>query len=324
MDDANVNLKHKDRLFGFIFGRPENRQWTLELYNSVSGKHYDNPDDIDINTLSEVVYMGMKNDVSFLIGSYVNLYEQQSSINPNMPVRELIYIGSVYSGYITKHRYNQYGKKQIPLPVPKLVTFYNGSDNWDDRILRLSDAFPKDIKDDADIEVRVKVININPGKNDAFLATCKPLYEYSWFVSEIRKNRQNGMKIGKATDKAFDEMPKDFLIRPFILQNRAEVKKMCITEYNEEETMQLFKEEGKEEGIAIGKEEGIAIGKEEGIAIGKEEGIAIGKEVAVLDMFLDGGITKEYAAGRLNKNEDEFDALLKYYVEGKSAKDTSD
>ena len=143
--------------------------------------------------------------------------------------------------------------------------------------------------------MRVKVININPGKNDAFLATCKPLYEYSWFVSEIRNNRQNGMKIGKATDKAFDEMPKDFLIRPFILQNRAEVKKMCITEYNEEETMQLFKEEGLEEGIAIGKEE------------------------AVFDMFLDGGITKEYAAGRLNKSEDEFDALLKDYVEAKKA-----
>lgn len=88
---ATINSKHKDRLFSFLFGNHEHREWTLSLYNAVNGSAYDNPDDIQITTIEDVIYMGMKNDVSFLISDMLNIYEQQSTFNPNMPVRLLMY-----------------------------------------------------------------------------------------------------------------------------------------------------------------------------------------------------------------------------------------
>ena len=123
----------------------------------------------------------------------------------------------------------------------------------DDTILRLSDALEGDIE--PDIEVRVKMININYGKNHELMKACQPLAEYSWLVERIRQNRAT-MDIDMAVDKAIDAMPKDYLIRPFVIGNKAEVKTMCITEYNKVETMQMFKEEGREEGLAEGIEQG--------------------------------------------------------------------
>ena len=88
-----VNNKYSDRLFKFIFGRFENREWTLSLYNAINGSNYTDPDEIEINTIESAVYLSMRNDVSFLIADVMNLYEQQSTFNPNMPMRFLIYAG---------------------------------------------------------------------------------------------------------------------------------------------------------------------------------------------------------------------------------------
>ena len=117
----NVNKEYKDRLFAFIFGREENKRWTLSLYNSINGTSYTDEDDIEITTMSDTVYMGMKNDVSFLISDMLNLYEQQSTYNPNMPVRQLMYLGRQYDKYIKKTKQNIYGSKLMHLPVPKLI-----------------------------------------------------------------------------------------------------------------------------------------------------------------------------------------------------------
>ena len=78
---------YKDRLFKFIFGNPENRQWTLSLYNAINGTDYTNPDDIQFNTIGDAVYMRMKNDISFIVAFEMDLWEHQSSFNPNMPMR---------------------------------------------------------------------------------------------------------------------------------------------------------------------------------------------------------------------------------------------
>ena len=85
-----INVKHKDRLFCFIFGREENKKWTLSLYNAVNQSTHKDPDIIEITTMEDVLYMGMKNDVSFIIANIVSVYEQQSTYNPNMPVREMM------------------------------------------------------------------------------------------------------------------------------------------------------------------------------------------------------------------------------------------
>ena len=248
MGGSQINNEHKDRLFAFIFGNEKNRAWTLNLYNAVNGTDYSNEGDIEINTMRDTVYMGMKNDVSFILGSTVNVYEQQSTFNPNMPVRQLMYTARLYDKYIHAHRLNIYGKKLIQLPVPKLITFYNGTDELEDeKVLLLSSMFPKDVVAmDSDLDVRVRMININYGRSEKLLKSCKPLFEYSWFVSAVRSNK-NRMELAEAVDKAIDNMPSEFAIKSFLEENRTEVRNMCITEYNEEETMQLFREEAREE-----------------------------------------------------------------------------
>lgn len=245
---STVNKKHKDRLFSFLFGSESNKEWTLSLYNAVSGSEYTNPEDILFTTIDDAVYMGMKNDLSFILFQVMNIYEQQSTYNPNMPVRQLMYVGKLYDKYIQRSKLNIYGKKIVPLPIPKLVVFYNGIEEKEDEILKLSDAFETDKGSaESDIEVRVRMININYGKNKGLLKACKPLSEYAWLVEKIRENRAD-MDIEKAVDKAIDDMPKDYEIRLFLVGHRAEVRDMCITEYNEAETMQMIREESREEG----------------------------------------------------------------------------
>ena len=244
------NSQYKDRLFTFLFGTKENRRWTLNLYNAVNGTHYTDPEAIEITTIREIMYLGMHNDVSFLISNEMNLYEQQSTFNPNMPLRMMEYLGHLYEKYIKQKKLNKYGTKLISLPAPKLIVFYNGiTDQPDESILKLSDSFPAGAE--SDVEVQVQMLNINHGRNAELLQVCRPLGEYSWLVERIREYRteiNDGLE--SAVDRAIGDMPNSFEIRPFLEAHRAEVKGMLLEEYNEDEIRNLFKEEGRadEEG----------------------------------------------------------------------------
>jgi len=252
---TRINKEYKDRLFRFLFGSESNKDWTLSLYNAVNGTKYTEPEEIQFTTIEDAVYMGMKNDLSFTLFYVMNIYEQQSSYNPNMPVRQLMYAGRLYDKYIQVRRLNIYGRRIVRLPLPKLVAFYNGPEGEKDQILRLRDAFdPEEKEMKPDIEVKVRMININHGKNPELMEKCRPLWEYAWLVEEIRKSRKEGLEIEEAVDKAIDEMPADYIIRTFLIGNRAEVKDMCITEYKEAETMEMFREEGRKEGREEGED----------------------------------------------------------------------
>ena len=247
---ATDNAQYKDRLFNFLFGSEENKAWTLSLYNAVNGSHYTDPSMIKITTIREVMYLGMHNDVSFLISNEMNLYEQQSTYNPNMPVRLLQYAGNLYERYFKENSLNKYGGRLLQLPVPKLVVFYNGKkEQPDEMILKLSDSFPEG--SDADIEVKVRMLNVNVGRNTLLLDACKPLGEYSWLVDEIRRNNTTNDEDGmsSAVDRAITDMPDSFVIKSFLELHRTEVKGMLLTEYNEAEAMELFREEGRAEGV---------------------------------------------------------------------------
>ena len=254
-----INREYKDRLFNFIFGREENKAWTLNLYNAVNGTSYADPELISINTIREVLYLGMHNDVSFLIAGEINLFEQQSSYNPNMPLRLLQYLGNLFEKYITERDLNKYGSTLITLPVPKLVVFYNGEkDQPDETVLRLSDAFPEGAE--ADVEVVVKMINVNQGRSPNVMENCQPLKEYAWLMQKIREkikvNQGNGVDkdliVMKAVDQAIEEMSKDYLLKLFLDAHRAEVQGMLLTEYNEAEAMKLFEMDGVRKGRAEG------------------------------------------------------------------------
>ena len=247
---AEDHPQYKDRLFNFIFGSEENKAWTLSLYNAINGSNYTDPDAIEIATIRGIMYLGMQNDVAFFITEEVNLFEHQSTYNPNMPLRLMQYAGNLYEKYIIERKLNKYGKKLIRLPAPKLVVFYNGTDEQEDEtILKLSDSFPEGA--DFDIEVKVRMLNVNYGRNRKLLEACKPLGEYAWIVQEVRKNKIRE-DLDSAIDRAITDMPGDFVIKPFLMEHRAEVKGMLFTEYKESEVMEMFKEEGRAEGEARG------------------------------------------------------------------------
>lgn len=243
-NEKGMNRQYRDRLFKFIFGNPEHKEWTLSLYNAINGTNYTNPNDIQLTTIEDAVYMGMKNDVSFLITETMSFWEQQSTFNPNLPMRILIYAGMVYAKYVeTSDNYYIYSSKQQKAPVPKCICFYNGADEKEDRtILKLSDSFPEG--SDPDIEVKVTMININYGHNKELMEACQSLKDYSWLVDKIRSNKQTMSSLEDAVDAALTDMPDDSVIKSFLLENQAEVKRMCITEYNEEKVFAQQREEG--------------------------------------------------------------------------------
>lgn len=245
--NVTVNTEHKDRLFNFIFGREENRSWTLSLYNAVNGSDHEDESLIEFNTLEDVMYLSMKNDTSFLIGNIMSVYEHQSTFNPNMPLRLLGYVGRLYSGYISRNKLNKYGERLIMLPTPKLVVFYNGpKEQADETILRLSNSFDENHRYVADIEVKVRMLNVNHGRNKGLMDKCKPLAEYAWFIEEIRKNRKEH-DIEVSVKKAINLMPDSYIIKNFLIGHMKEVEGMLDTEYNEAEVKELFKEEGRAE-----------------------------------------------------------------------------
>ena len=168
-------------------------------------------------------------------------------------------------------------------------------------ILELASAFPEN--SDPDISVRVHMLNINYGRNEKLLNACAPLHDYAFLIHRIRIHQKKGMEIGDAVDLAVDELSDDSVIKPFLMKNRAEVKRMCITEYDEVKTMNMFREEGREEGYNEGREDGYNSGKEDG----REEG----QLQTLVSLAEKRYITIEHAAEEAGMKVEEFLAKMK-------------
>ena len=158
-----------------------------------------------------------------------------------MPMWFLRYGTHLYEKFIATPDYYEYSSTLQPIPTPKCVCFYNGTkEEPEKKILSLSDAY----EGDGDIEVRVMMLNVNYGKNQKLMDACEPLKEYAWLVDAVRRHQKEKMDLDAAVDAAVDEMPGEFVIREFIVANRAEVKTMLLTEYNEEKIMEKERLEG--------------------------------------------------------------------------------
>lgn len=242
-----VNQKHKDRLFRFAF---QDKKDLLSLYNAVNGTDYQNPDDLVITTLEDALFLGIKNDLSFIIGATLNLYEHQSTWNANMPLRGLIYFSSLYQEYVEQHGYNLYGSQQIELPFPQYLVFYNGSRKEPDQMeLSLSDAFQKTEKELVPgVDCRVKILNINQGHNQEIMAKCQRLWEYAEFIGQVRKNLKTGMDINEAVNTAMDDCQKCGILADLLSRCRTEVLHMLLTEYDEKATMDYIRRESEQIG----------------------------------------------------------------------------
>lgn len=137
-DKASENRKHKDRLFRLVF---QEKRYQLELYNALNGTDYTDSEVLEETTLEDAIFLGVKNDLSFIIGMSLNMYEHQSSKNLNMPLRGLIYFSQAYQAYVRSNGYNLYAESQIPLPFPNYIVFYNGmKDMVDEEEMLLPEA----------------------------------------------------------------------------------------------------------------------------------------------------------------------------------------
>lgn len=245
-----VNKKYKDTVFRALF---KDRERLLGLYNAVSGRNYADPEKLEIITLENAVYMGMKNDLAFLVDLNLYLYEHQSTVNRNMPLRFLQYLSAEYEKLIEGK--NLYRDRLVQIPTPHFIVFYNGRGSCPERReLRLSDAFLTK-EEEPELELLVKVLNINSGYNEGLKEQCRTLREYMQYVEKVRSYAES-MTIEEAVDKAVEECIRQNILKKFLLQNKAEVKKMSIYEYDEEEVRQLWKEDAYEDGKIAGKIEG--------------------------------------------------------------------
>lgn len=244
----HVNRKYKDRLFCALFS--EDKQALLQLYNALHGTAYTDPGQLTVVTLDNIIYMKMVNDLAFVIAGVLNLYEHQSTYNPNMPLRFLLYIAEEYDKIIHRQDVDIYGSKLVMLPTPQCVVFYNGGrETEDEEVLRLSDAFQnKDIP--SDLELTVHLRNINLGHNEALMNQCHKLWEYASLVSRVNENLAGGMAKEIAVEEAVTYCLDREILTDFLKSNRSGVLGMLrlLTEYDEKEHMRRVKREGEEIG----------------------------------------------------------------------------
>ncbi len=239
-----VKRKYKDILFRFIF---KDKKELLQLYNAINGTSYKNPDDLLITTMEDVIYIGMKNDLSFLIANEINLYEHQSTLNKNMPLRGLLYLAKMYESYVETNGLNRYQKKLIPLPFPRFIVFYNGEEEIGEELyLRLSDAFEKREEEPA-VECVAKFININYGHNQELMQKCERLGEYSYFVASVRNYLKEGHNQKEAVTCAVNECIEKGILKDVLEKHRAEVVDMFLTTFDKKMYEEALREEGREE-----------------------------------------------------------------------------
>ena len=219
--------------------------------------------------------MTIKNDVSFLIDGQLSLYEHQSTINPNIPLRFLFYIAHLYSR-ITKDA-NLYGTAVVPIPAPEFVVFYNGKEQMPERkIAKLSHMFTlknRPVK----LDLEVTILNITGENNRELKAACRTLREYAIYTDKIRQYTEE-MPLEEAVDRAIRECIHEDILREFLENHRMEARAMSIFEYDQEKHMRQEREAAWKEGRRSGLEEGRRSGLEEGRRSGLEEGRRSGLE----------------------------------------------
>lgn len=253
-ENAAVRRNYKDTLFRMIF---KEKSSLLSLYNAVNGTDYTNPEELEIVTLENAIYMNMKNDLAFVMDFYLNLYEHQSTFSPNMPLRNLFYISRELQTQVETTQL--YRSKLVRIPTPRFLVFYNGTEEQpNQQILRLSDAFIQPMEE-PELELVVTMININMGKNPELLEKCKVLKEYMQYVEKVRKYTRQ-MELKDAVGRTVEECIQDGILKEFLTKYRNEAIAVSIFEYNEELALKYIREDEYQKGQEVGRIEGEKLG----------------------------------------------------------------
>ena len=243
-----------------LFGYTKYKKNLLELFNALNGTNYEDENELEINTIEDTIYMGMKNDVSCIIQSNMAMYEQQSTWNPNMPLRGILYSARLFSKYIKANKLNIYSEKLIKIPTPQYYVLYNGKRKIKDKvILRLSDAFSA-LQNEGQFEWTATVLNINKGHNEELLSKCQILKEYVILIDRINENQ----KKYDSVEEAVGHCIKNNILQDFLTEHKAEVIMSLLTEYDEEETMGYVRRDAYRDGEKAGIEQGLKQGLKQG------------------------------------------------------------
>ncbi len=242
---SKENRNYRDSVFVDLFFRYRGAKANaLSLYNALSGSHYDDPEEVRMLKLEDAMYKDFQNDISFLIREKIFvLGEHQSTINENMPLRFLLYIGRLYETLLAVE--DRYKEKRIPLPTPEFYVFYNGEKEYPaHKILKLSDSFLVKGRPAFDLEVIVHVYNLNRGMNTKLLEECPILKEYCEFVDVVSKYKGQKEKL----KSAIEECMQKGILTDYLSERGSEVTNMLIAQYDYEKDIEVKQKEAREEG----------------------------------------------------------------------------
>ena len=267
MTQEKTNRNYKDSVFVDLFARDITaKENFISLYNALHGTNLDvKTTDVQPVMLEQVLYMKYYNDIAMLIdGKIVILIEHQSTINKNMPFRFLEYIARIYEKITTKDE--KFGRKLVKLPIPEFYVFYNGKDDYPtESVMKLSDAFMQlddysELKNQ--LEISVKVININVDKENPILKRCEALKEYSEFIEQVRYNIES--EVPEPFTTAIKEAIKKGFLSDYLNRKSTEVQNMLLAEYDYDTDIAVQRKEAFDDGVSIGRNEGISIGLSQG------------------------------------------------------------
>lgn len=245
VNKQNSYRKYKDSVFTDLFGKcKQAKQNFLSLYNALSGNNIKlNDSEIIPVILKNTVYRGIENDVSMVFnGILVVLVEQQSTINENMPLRFLEYISEIYKKILPEE--NRYLKKKIKIPKPECYVIYNGFENYpEEKTLKLSEMFYDNLnkKREINLEICVKVYNINKCKDSSKLFKCIPLYGYKKLVEYAFEAKKE--KIENPVDFAVSRCIKEGFLSEYLKFERKAVQNMFVGDYDYEMDIKVQREE---------------------------------------------------------------------------------
>ena len=246
----NRNRNFKSSVFSLMM---QNKEKALNVYNVLGNSHFDNPEDVEIITTDGGISLSVRNDASFIIGTDMNFYEHQSTYNPNMPMRSLIYCTDAIDRRIKEKNENLYGHKQIKIPTPRFVVFYNGREKRPAvERMYLSSAYMGE-KKNPDLELACTVYNLNAPENKELLEKSEVLYGYTFFVNRVNDNKENGMELEQAIDEAIDACTRENILKDFFGTYKNEVRRIMALDFTFERQIELTKMEYYQDGAKDGQ-----------------------------------------------------------------------
>ena len=283
----------KDTLFRNYFLEPKR---LLSICNALLGTSGGNTDNVIINTLEDNIFSNIRNDLSCVFNNRLMLIvEHQSTVNENMPIRMFLYAAELYKRYLNNYCGKfLYRDKLIKLPEPRFFVLYNGKDREDEsRLLSLADAF----SGSCDMELKVKLFNINDGHNSELLGRSRYLKDYCAFVNKVKANLKAGLKLNIAIRETISYCYENDIMADYLSENKKELFNMINVEFKMDDAKEVWQEEAREDGLRQGREEG------------REEG-----SMEIINRLHESGLSIERISELINYPVEQVKAMFQRYV----------